>query len=114
MGGPSAIDDFSGAGYNKQAAGYKGYIAAEFTYPILPKHKGGAMWYYSLPLHDQLCMPAKDIYRDYVGAVKYGNIFSLDVGPDYHGQIRAIDVKTLRKVGKYIRREARLTVTQSK
>jgi len=114
MGGPSAIDDFSGAGYNKQAAGYKGYIAAEFTYPILPKHKGGAMWFYSLPLHDQLCMPAKDIYRDYVGAVKYGNIFSLDVGPDYHGQIRAIDVKTLRKVGKYIRREARLTVTQSK
>ena len=26
----------SGAGYNKHAADYKGYIAAEFTYPILP------------------------------------------------------------------------------
>lgn len=114
MGGPSALGDFSGVGYNKQAASYKGYIAAEFTYPILPKHKGGAMWFYSLPLHDQLCMPAEDIYRDYVGAVKYSNIFSLDVGPDYKGRIRAIDIETLKKVGKYIRGKARLPLTQNK
>jgi len=104
MGNPSALDDFSGAGYNKQAAGYKGYIAAEFTYPILPKHKGGAMWFYSLPQHDQLCLPAEDIFRDYVGAVKYGNIFSIDAGPDYAGNIRAIDVQTLHKVGEMIRK----------
>jgi hypothetical protein len=58
MGGPSALDDNSGAGYNKHAGDYKGYIAAEFTYPILPDHKG---------------------------------------------EIRKIDVKTLREVGKKIR-----------
>lgn len=105
MGGPSALDDFSGAGYNKHAADYKNYIAAEFTYPILPKHEGGAMWFYSLPKHDQLCLPANKIYQDYLGAVKYGNIFSLDVGPDYEGSIRDIDVQTLREVGKLIRRD---------
>jgi alpha-L-fucosidase len=114
MGSPSALDDFSGAGYNKQAAGYKGYIAAEFTYPILPKHKGGAMWFYSLPKYDQLCLSAEKIYQDYLGAVKYGNIFSLDIGPDYKGRIRAIDIKTLKKVGRYIRGEARLPITQNK
>jgi len=37
--------------------------------------------------------------------VKYGNIFSLDAGPDYAGRIRDIDVRTLRKVGQYIRGE---------
>ncbi len=104
LGGPSALDDIAGAGkYNSHAAGYKGFIAAEFTYPILPKHDGGAMWFYSLPQHDQLCLPAEKIFEDYVGAVKYGNIFSLDVGPDYAGNLREIDVKTLQKVGEMIR-----------
>ena len=27
-------------------------VLAEFTYPILPPHQGGAMWFYSLPKHD--------------------------------------------------------------
>ena len=63
------------------------------------------MWFYSLPKHDQLCIPAGKIYEDYVGAVKYGNIFSLDIGPDYAGRIRDIDVKTLHEVGKLIRRD---------
>ena len=102
LGKPSAIDDISGAGYNKDAAGYNGYIAAEFTYPILSPHEGGAMWFYSLPEHDNLCLPAEKIYHDYLGAVKFGNIFSLDVGPDYAGRIREIDAKTLKKVGEYI------------
>jgi len=31
-----------------------------------------------------------------------GNIFSLDVAPDYEGKLRKIDVKTLRQVGKLI------------
>jgi alpha-L-fucosidase len=99
----SALNDVSGAGYNKEAGSYNGYIAAEFTYPIVPAHKGGADWFYSLPAHDTLCLSAQDIYTDYLGAVKYGNIFSLDVGPDYRGEIRAVDVKTLAEVGELIR-----------
>jgi alpha-L-fucosidase len=87
---------------------YDNFLVAEFTYPILPKHEGGADWFYSLPKHDNLCKSADDIYKDYVGAVKYGNIFSIDVGPNYEGKIRDIDVKTLQKVGKYIRGEKKL------
>jgi hypothetical protein len=45
----------------------------------------------------------KKIFKDYLGVVKFRNIFSLDVGPDYKGEIRAIDEKTLREVGKMIR-----------
>jgi alpha-L-fucosidase len=113
MGRPSALNDPSGAGYNKRAAEYKGYIAAEFTYPILPKHQGGAMWFYSLPRHDNLCIPAETLYQDYLGAVKYSNIFSIDVGPDYAGKLRAIDVKTLQTVGKYISGELKPAIPQS-
>ena len=106
MGHPAPLHDVAGAGFNSDAMkGYTGYKLAEFTYPILPAHQGGAMWFYSLPKHDQLCRSAESIYADYLGAAKYGNIFSLDVGPDYNGRLRAIDVQTLRKVGQYIRGE---------
>jgi len=105
-GKPGEIGDASTTKYNKEAeAGYQGYLAAEFTYPILPAHKGGADWFYSLPEHDDLCKPAEDLYEDYLGAVKYGNIFSLDVGPDYKGEIRKTDVKTLKQVGKLIKKD---------
>ncbi len=103
LGHPSALNDISGAGFNKNGGDYKGYIAAEFTYPILPAHEGGAMWFYSLPVHDNLCLPAEKIYEDYLGAVKFGNIFSLDIGPDYAGRIRGIDAATLKQVGRYIK-----------
>lgn len=82
---------------------YSGFEVAEFTYPILPEHKGGAQWFYSLPEHDGLCHPPEKIFEDYKGAVRYGNIFSLDVGPDYAGRIRDIDVQTLTRVGKMVR-----------
>jgi alpha-L-fucosidase len=112
MGKPGVIGDASTSQYNKDAeANFKGYLAAEFTYPILPEHEGGAMWFYSLPKHDNLCLPAEKIYEDYLGAVKYGNIFSINVGPDYEGKIRDIDVKTLRKVGKYIRQEKKISLS---
>ena len=105
MGKPGQIGDTTASIYNKEAeAGYKQYLVAEFTYPILPKHEGGAMWFYSLPEHDHLCMPAEAIYEDYLGALKYGNIFSLNVGPNYKGKIRKVDVKTLKKVGTCIRK----------
>jgi alpha-L-fucosidase len=84
---------------------YDNFLVAEFTYPILPKHEGGADWFYSLPKHDTLCLPATKIYNDYLGAVKFGNIFSIDVGPNYEGKIREIDAKTLSEVGDMIRSE---------
>ena len=110
MGKPGPINDTTASVYNKEAeANYKGYLTAEFTYPILPEHKGGAMWFYSLPEHDNLCLPAEKIYQDYLGAVKYGNIFSINVGPDYEGKLRDIDVKTLLQAGRYIRGENKVT-----
>jgi len=102
-GTPGKIGDASTTKYNKEAeANYKDYLAAEFTYPILPEHKGGADWFYSLPEHDRLCKPAEDLFKDYQGAIQYGNIFSINVGPDYKGKLREIDSKTLRQVGKLI------------
>jgi len=84
-------------------------IVIEFTYPILlENHDRGAMWFYSLPRHDRLSRSAERLYADYLGAVKYGNIFSLDVGPDHASHLREIDVQTLRKVGRYIRGELKL------
>jgi alpha-L-fucosidase len=109
MGHPSALKDESGAGFNAgHMKGYSGYRLAEFTYPILPAHQGGAMWFYSLPRHDRLCLPAERLYADYLGAVKWGNIFSLDVGPDYAGRLRDVDVETLQKGGQLIRGKIKL------
>ena len=104
MGKPGPVGDSSATKYNKDAeANYDGYLLAEFTYPILPPHEGGARWFYSLPKHDSLCHPASKLYRDYLGALKYANIFSIDVGPNYEGRIRDIDVETLKKVGTLIK-----------
>jgi alpha-L-fucosidase len=105
MGKPGLLGDSTASILNKDVeASYKGYHAAEFTYPILPNHKGGASWFYSLPIHDNLCKKASQIYSDYINAVKYRNIFSLDIGPDYTGNLRAIDIKTLKEVGQLIRK----------
>ena len=107
---PGCFVGFNGGGAGDLRAGEMGrpgpvkdFLVGEFTYPILPAHAGGAQWFYSLPQHDGLCRSAKSLYRDYVGAVKYGNIFSLDVGPDYAGRLRKIDVDTLREVGQMIK-----------
>jgi alpha-L-fucosidase len=102
-GRPGPIGDAGATKYNKAAeTSHKGYQVAEFTYPVLPRHKGGAQWFYSLPKHDNLCHPAKKLIHDYQGAVRHGNIFSIDVGPNYAGRLRDIDVKTLREVGEMI------------
>ena len=104
VGKPGPLGDPKAASpHNRGGETGHNFQLAEFTYPILPKHKGGAMWFYSLPKHDNLCKPAESIYADYVGAVKYGNIFSLNIGPNYKGRIRDIDVKTLKQVGQMIR-----------
>ena len=106
MGRPGPLTDHKAAGPHMKDAPAKNYLLAEFTYPILPGHKGGAMWFYSLPEHDGLCKTPEALYKDYLGAVKFGNIFSIDVGPDYKGKLREIDVKTLTKVGEMIRSNA--------
>lgn len=103
MGRPGPLSDHDAAGPHMRDAPSTSYRLAEFTYPILPKHQGGAMWFYSLPRHDALVHAAEKLYRDYLGAVKFGNIFSLDVGPDYAGKLRAVDVARLREVGEMIR-----------
>jgi len=112
-GRPGPIGDKSavwGEGHLKTS--YDNFLASEFTYPILEgqavKKFRGAQWFYSLPENDKVAASAEKIYKDYLGAKKYGNIFSLDVGPDRNGRLRDIDVKTLRKVGKYIRGEIKL------
>ncbi|MCF6357918.1 MAG: hypothetical protein L3J54_08945, partial [Draconibacterium sp.] len=102
-GRPGQIGDKKAVwGENHLKDNYENFLVAEFTYPILPKHKGGADWFYSLPKHDTLCHPTEKLYNDYVGAVKFGNIFSIDIGPNYEGKIRDIDVKTLTEVGELI------------
>lgn len=102
-GTPGELGDAKASEYNKEGEkGYRGYLVAEFTYPILPSHKGGADWFYSLPEHDNLCHPAEKIYKDYLGALQYGNIFSVDVGPNDQGRLRDVDVKTLNQVGRMI------------
>ncbi len=103
LGRPGPLNDAQAAGPYMKNAPSRSYLVAEFTYPILPPHEGGAMWFYSLPIHERLCHPAEKLYQDYLGAMKHGNIFSLDVGPDYNGKLREIDVQTLCRVGEMIR-----------
>ena len=99
MARPGALDDAEAGGpYNKVVNDQ--FLLSEFTYPVLGD---SARWFYTNPENDNVCRPAEEIYQDYLGAVKYGNIFSLDVGPDRSGRLREIDVKTLRQVGGMIR-----------
>ncbi len=108
MGRAGRIGDKGASKYNKAGEGsFKGYYVAEFTYPILPRHRGGAMWFYSLPRHDNLCHPAGKLYKDYQAALKYGNLFSINIGPNYAGKIRDIDVKTLKEVGELINKDGK-------
>ncbi len=103
-GRPSAIDDPSGAGVNRKQKGtaeYKGYLVAEFVFPI-QTGPAGARWFYT-PANDHKVMPAEEILKYYRAAAKFGNIFSLSVAPDRAGRLREIDVRTLREVGQRIR-----------
>ncbi|MBD3375785.1 hypothetical protein GF406_12180 [candidate division KSB1 bacterium] len=107
-GRPGKLGEAGTSKYNKKAEQeYKGYLVAEFTYPILPPHEGGAQWFYSLPKHDHLCHSPDKLYSDYLGAVEHENIFSINIGPNYKGRIRDIDVETLTRVGEIIKSENR-------
>lgn len=113
MGRPGPLADPTAAGPYAEKAATNRYLLAEFTYPILPPHQGGAMWFYSLPKHDNLVHPAVKLYRDYLGAEKFGNIFSINIGPNYEGKIRDVDVAVLREVGRMIREKMVLPVPPS-
>ena len=104
QGHSAPLSEPAGAGMHaKDLQSYKGYMLAEFTYPIMPNDKNGTHWFYSQAIRNTPGLSAEKLYRDYCGAVKYGNIFSLDVGPDRDGKLREADVQTLRKVGRMIR-----------
>ncbi|WP_164126548.1 alpha-L-fucosidase [Sphingobacterium luzhongxinii] len=99
MGKPGPLDSAEGGGpYNKVV--HKDFKRAEFTYPILGK---GGRWFYTSPKNDGEALNPEKIYEDYKGAIKYNNLFALDVGPDREGKLRDIDVKVLQQVGKLIR-----------
>lgn len=83
------------------------YRSAEFTYPILEgqqrQRQRGAQWFFSLPENDALAATAEKIYLDVMAAKHFGNYFSLDVGPDRSGTLRALDVERLQQVGNWLR-----------
>jgi alpha-L-fucosidase len=108
MGKPGPLTDHGAAGPHMRDAPASTYRLAEFTYPIQPRRPKGAMWFYSHPDNEGVCYTPEKLYKDYLGAVKYGNVFALDVGPNYEGKLRDIDVKTLRAVGDMIRSGATL------
>ncbi|MFA5058818.1 MAG: alpha-L-fucosidase, partial [Opitutaceae bacterium] len=83
-----------------------GYVLAEFTYPINEKY-----WFYHLDEPDCPNHTPEELYASVVGAAQSGNIFSLDVGPDRAGQLRALDIATLKRVGQMLRREVPLPVS---
>jgi alpha-L-fucosidase len=100
MAQPGPLDSQEAGGpYNKVVSDQ--FLLGEFTFPIIGLDP--PRWFYTSPANDQTCMPAEKIYKTYLDAVKYGNIFSLDVAPDRTGCLRDIDVRTLREVGRLIR-----------
>ena len=111
-GEPGPLSDHTAAGPHMHDEPVDTYRLAEFTYPILEgqgrQKLRGAQWFYSLPENDQVCASAEKIARDVLGAQTYGNVFALDVGPDRSGRLRAIDERTLQKVGQYLRGDIQL------
>ena len=69
---PGCFVGFNGGGAGDLRAGEMGrpgpvkdFLVGEFTYPILPGHEGGAMWFYSLPQARRSLPPRQGLYRDY-------------------------------------------------
>ncbi|MBC8871335.1 MAG: hypothetical protein H8E44_18065 [Planctomycetes bacterium] len=62
-------------------------------------------WFDNPAIKPETSRSPEKIYEDYLDAVKFGNIFSLDVGPSPEGKLRDRDVKTLQRVGQMIRAE---------
>lgn len=100
LGKPGPLEDDSVAPYlDKRGKGFP-YLVGELTFPILDK---GGRWFYTKPEWDDCVMPAEKIAETYREAVRYGNLFSIDVGPNRDGRLREIDENTLLRVGELIR-----------
>lgn len=98
-GTPGRLGDSNASKYNKEAEeSYRGYLVAEFTYPISRTH-----WFDNPAIKPNSYHSPEKIYKDYLGAVKFGNIFSLDVGPNRKGKLRDRDINILKRVGEMIR-----------
>jgi alpha-L-fucosidase len=104
MGAPAPLTDLSGAGPYAAHSDHN-YLVAEFALPLLGNGPfgNGVRWFYTDPKVDKLARSPWELLGLYMGTVKYGNIFSLDVGPDRTGHLREIDIQTLRKAGELIR-----------
>ncbi|NLX13969.1 MAG: hypothetical protein GXY44_10005 [Phycisphaerales bacterium] len=105
-GRPGPLEDHTAAGPHMKDEPATTYRIAEFTYPIYPQINGKVQWFYTSPQNDHLVIAPGNLYQDYLGAVQYGNIFSISVAPDYRGRLRDVDVTTLRRVGNMIRAKA--------
>jgi alpha-L-fucosidase len=99
LGGPGSLEDHSAAGPYATPGDVK-YLLAEFAMPILGM---GGRWFFTNPDNDKHVRSPWELFGLYLGAVKHGNIFSLDVGPDRAGRLRAIDERTLQETGRLIR-----------
>lgn len=99
MGAPAPLTDSSSAGPYAVPSDHK-YLVAEFALPLLGT---SARWFYTDPKMDSNVRSPWELLGLYMGAVKYGNIFSLDIGPDRTGHLRPIDIQTLQQAGKLIR-----------
>ncbi len=98
-GTPGKLGDPKASKYNKEAEStHKGYLVAEFTYPVSQTH-----WFDNPAIKKSSYHSPDKIYNDYLGAVKFGNVFSLDVGPSPEGKLRDIDIHILERVGEMIR-----------
>ena len=97
LGHPAPLTNQAGAGPYAVQSDHQ-YLLAEFALPLL----GGERWFYTNPKMDKQVRSPWELLGLYMGTVKYGNIFSLDVGPDRTGHLREIDIQTLQQTGKLI------------
>lgn len=80
---------------------YPGYLVAECAIPI-NQLDGRWYWFYN-EATEANAIPAADIYRMYTDALRSNVLFSLALGPDRSGSLRAVDVQRLKEVGEMIR-----------
>jgi alpha-L-fucosidase len=82
---------------------YPGYRVAECAIPI-NQLDGRWYWFYN-EATEANAIPAAEIHRMYADAIRSKVLFSLALGPDRSGSLRAVDVQRLKEVGEMIRED---------